>query len=459
MRYDVIIVGCGPAGIFTALELSNKSALKILMLDKGPDIDKRVCPASRGFGCIKSCNPCFLLCGWGGAGTFSDGKLHMSTDVGGWLSEYRSENELSKLVEHVDSIYLRFGAPEHLYGTDMDAVDEIRRKASLAGLDLIPVRLRHLGTDKCLQVLRDMRDYLKPRVEIGTRTDIKRLLVDGDEVSGVETVNGDKIHGRYVVLAPGRSGSEWLIDEAQRLGLKTANNPVDLGVRVEVPAPVMDDITRVLYEPKFVFYSKHFDDKVRLFCNCPNGEVITELYDDVLTVNGQSYAEKKTGNTNFALLVSTSFTEPFKEPIAYAKYIARLANIIGGGVILQRLGDLKRGRRSTQERIDRSIVTPTLITATPGDLSYVLPYRYLQDILEMLEALDNVSPGIYSNHTLLYGVEVKFYSSRPELNENLETKVRNLYAAGDGAGVTRSLAQASMSGVIVARDILKKERV
>ncbi|MEM3047491.1 MAG: FAD-binding protein, partial [Candidatus Bathyarchaeia archaeon] len=366
-------------------------------------------------------------------------------------------SELETLAEKVDSIYLKFGAPNRLYGTDLDAVDEIRRKASLAGLSLIPVKLRHLGTEKCTEVLRAMRDYLKPRVEMRTRTDVAHLIVKDGRVEGVTTNKDEMFSARHVILAPGRSGSEWLLSEGRRLGLQTVTNPVDLGVRVEVPAPVMDDLAQVLYEPKFVYYSKSFDDKVRLFCACPNGEVITELYDDVLTVNGQSYAEKKTQNTNFAVLVSTAFTEPFKEPIAYAKYIARLANIIGGGVIVQRLGDVKRGRRSTRERIERSIVNPTLKTATPGDLSYVLPYRYLSDILEMLEAMDKVSPGVYSDHTLLYGVEVKFYSSRPELNEHLETPVKGLYAAGDGAGVTRSLVQASMSGIIAAQGILNNE--
>ncbi len=258
-------------------------------------------------------------------------------------------------------------------------------------------------------------------------------------------------------MAPGRGGAEWLKCEAQSLGLKTLNNPVDVGIRVEVQAPVMEELTETLYEPKFVYYSKSFDDKVRTFCVAPKGEVITESYNGVLTVNGQSYAERKTGNTNFAILVTTSFTEPFREPIAYGKYLARLTNLLSGGVIIQRLGDLKVGRRSTEERIARSIVSPTLKNATPGDLSFVLPYRYLADIREMLEAMDEIAPGLDSNHTLLYGVEVKFYSSRLELSDSLETKIRNLFTIGDGAGVTRGLVQASASGVIVAREIIKRE--
>jgi len=240
--------------------------------------------------------------------------------------------------------------------------------------------------------------------------------------------------------------------------LKTLINPVDVGIRVEVLASVMEELTSILYEPKLIYYSKSFDDQIRTFCVAPYGEVITESYNGVLTVNGQSYAERKTENTNFAILVSTSFTEPFKEPIAYGKYLARLSNLLSGGVMIQRLGDLESGRRSTHERISRSVVTPTLKNATPGDLSFVLPYRYLADIREMLQALDEIAPGIHSRDTLLYGIEVKFYSSRLQLNNNLETKIRNLFTVGDGAGVTRGLVQASASGIIVAREIIKKEK-
>lgn len=315
-----------------------------------------------------------------------------------------------------------------------------------------------MGTEKCAETLRKMRSFLDGRVEVRTRSEVKGLIVGGGRVEGVETVGGDRIFARYVVVAPGRSGAEWLKCEAQALGLKTLNNPVDVGVRVEVQAPILEELTDVLYEPKLIYYSRFFDDYVRTFCVAPYGEVITESYDGVLTVNGQSYAERRSGNTNFAILVSTSFTEPFREPIAYGKYIARLTNLLSGGVIVQRLGDLEAGRRSTEERIKRSTVVPTLKSATPGDLSFVVPYRYLADIREMLEALDRLAPGLASGDTLLYGVEVKFYSSRLALNECLETPIKNLFTIGDGAGLTRGLVQASVSGVIAARQIVKRER-
>jgi len=457
MKYHVVIVGAGPAGIFSALELAEHTDLKILILDKGPDIDRRKCPSSRGLGC-KHCEPCAVLSGWGGAGAFSDGKLTLSTEVGGWLNEYVPKEKLEKLIEYVDDIYRKFGAPDRVYGADSEKVDEIERKASLARLRLIHQRIRHMGTEKCAETLRKMRRYLNSRIDVKMRTEVKGLIVKNKKIEGVETVDGEKILGKYVIVAPGRSGAEWLKTEAQALGLKTLNNPVDVGIRVEVLATVMEELTNALYEPKLIYYSKFFDDQVRTFCVAPYGEVITESYNGILTVNGQSYAESKTPNTNFAILVSTRFTEPFREPIAYGKYLARLTNLLSGGIIIQRLGDLEAGRRSTQERIERCVTTPTLKNATPGDLSFVLPYRYLTDIMEMLRALDHIAPRIYSKDTLLYGIEVKFYSSRLRLSNSLETKIRNLFTIGDGAGVTRGLVQASVSGIIVAREIMNREK-
>jgi uncharacterized FAD-dependent dehydrogenase len=457
LNYDVIIVGAGPAGIFSALELAEKTKLNVLMLDRGQDINQRKCPASRGYECV-NCDPCSVLSGWGGAGAFSDGKLTLSTEVGGWLDQYMSSKELQELLDCADGIYLKYGATEHVYGEDEEKIEDIERKASLAGLKLIRQRIRHMGTERCAETLRKMRHELDGKVEFKPRTDVKGLVVKNNIVEGIETANGETYSAKYVIAAPGRSGAEWLQAESQVLGLKTLNNPVDVGVRVEVLASVMEELTKVLYEPKLIYYSKSFDDQVRTFCVAPHGEVITESYDGVLTVNGQSYAERKTENTNFAILVSTSFTEPFKEPIAYGKYVARLGNLLSGSVMVQRLGDLESGRRSTPERIARSVVTPTLKNATPGDLSFVLPYRYLADIREMLQALDKLAPGLHSRDTLLYGIEVKFYSSRLQLSNTLETKIHNLFTIGDGAGVTRGLIQASASGVIASREIIRREK-
>jgi len=458
LKYDVIIVGAGPAGIFSALELTENTNLNVLILDRGADIAKRKCPSSRGFECVH-CEPCSVLSGWGGAGAYSDGKLTLSTEVGGWLNQYISTEELAELVKYCDGIYIKFGASEQVFGGQSEKIDEIEKKASLAGLKLIKQEVRHMGTDKCLETLQRMRKYLNGKITFQPKTEVKGLIVEDHQIKGVETVAGEKIKSKYVILAPGRSGAEWLQTEAQIRGLKTINNPVDIGVRVELLASIMENLTSVLYEPKLIYFSKQFDDQVRTFCVSPHGEVTTESYDGVLTVNGGSHAETKTANTNFAILVSTSFTEPFKEPVAYGKYVARLSNLLSGGVMVQRLGDLEKGRRSTPERLVHSVLTPSLKNATPGDLSFVLPYRYLADIREMLQALDKISPGVASPETLLYGVEVKFYSSHLQLTNALETKIQNMFTIGDGAGVTRGLIQASASGVIVARKILKREKL
>ena len=455
-EYGVIIVGAGPAGIFAALELTQSAHPRVLMLDKGPELEKRRCPARETGRCMK-CATCALVTGWGGSGAFSDGKLTLTTQVGGLLAEIRGESEAAQLVREVDDLWIRYGADGEPYEGDLESIEEVARRASLVGLQLQHYPIRHLGTERSGDILGAMYLELIHRgVEVRTRTEVTRLLTRDGVVTGVETSTGEVLTAPYVIVAPGREGADWLAGLARDLKLSLSVNPVDIGVRVELPAHVFAALTDLLYEPKFVYFSAAFDDRVRTFCVCPYGEVVTEWAGEVMTVNGHSYAHQKTDNTNFAVLVSKNFTEPFNEPTAYGKYIARLANLLSGGIIVQRLGDLRAGRRTTDQRLERCITRPTLKNATPGDLNLVLPYRYVVNILEMLDALDKVAPGVASRHTLLYGVEAKFYSSRLKLSQDLETEVHNLFAAGDGAGVTRGLVQASASGLVVAREILRR---
>ncbi|MFH1646634.1 MAG: FAD-dependent oxidoreductase [Chloroflexota bacterium] len=456
--YDVIIVGGGPAGIFAALELTQSAGLKVLLIEKGKDITERNCPVRDTGGTCVKCEPCDLVCGLGGAGAFSDGKLVLSAQVGGHLSDYLGDERARGLIKYVDELYLKFGASPRLFGGD-GAVNEIAQRATAAGLHLIPTPVRHMGTENCYSVMKAMREYLFPRLVLRLDAMACEVLVADGEVRGVVTNNGEKFLGKYLILAPGREGADWLSREAGRLKLTMHNNPIDVGVRVEVPAAVMNDLTDVLYEVKLEYLSRSFGDRIRTFCMCPAGQVITESTggtDPVVTVNGHSYAGRKSGNTNFALLVSTDFTKPFHEPIAYGKYLARLANLLGGGVLVQRLGDLLLGHRSTPERIRRGKVRPTLKSATPGDLSFALPYRHLTGLVEMLQAMDRLTPGVASPDTLLYGIEVKFYSCRPKLSACLETEVRNMFAVGDGTGVSRGLVQASASGLVAAVEIMRR---
>lgn len=456
-KYDVIIVGAGPAGIFSAIELlEKKKDAKILIIEKGKDIDERKCPMMIKEISCKTCPECALLSGWGGAGAFSDGKLNLSPEIGGFLSRYIDKDTLQSLIDYVDKIYVRYGAPKKTYGGSKEEIQEIERIASKNDIVFVPSKIRHIGTDRCKVLLKKIKRSLNAKAETLFGLEADGVIIKKGKAAGVRLKNGENIYSDYVILAPGREGSRWLEKESRRLHLTLLQNPVDIGVRVEVPASVFEHLTRVTYEPKLIFYSKKFDDKIRTFCVNPYGEVVKEYLKGIWTVNGHSYAKRKTNNTNFALLVSTFFTEPFDEPISYGRYIARLANFLGRGVIVQRLGDLQIGRRSTHERIAKGIVQPTLKDATPGDLSFVLPYRYLSDILEMIDALDKIAPGVNSKHTLLYGVEVKFYSMQLKLTNSLETEKENLFAVGDGAGVSRGLIQASASGVIAAKEIARR---
>ncbi len=485
-RYDVIIVGGGPAGIFSALELAHHSSASVLLLEKGVDISERHCPA-RTTGTCAHCSRCDITTGWGGAGAFSDGKLTLTPEVGGWLSDYVEAPALQVLIADVDSIYRHFGAPERLYGDDLEALERWSHRAAQQGLRLVRSPVRHMGTERAADVLSAMRAELEERVRIVTDTAVAQILTEGERgpgcgtleagpesaaspppiassaparVLGVRTASGEVFESPVVIAAPGREGSAWLNDEARRLGVPLVNNAVDIGVRVEVASVITDSITDELYEPKLLHTSRHFEDEVRTFCMNPHGVVCTESWGDAVTVNGHSYADagRKTTNTNFALLVSTRFTEPFKEPIEYGKSIARLANMLGKDILVQRLGDLRSGHRTTAKKLRRSVVEPTLRAATPGDLAFALPYRHLHDLIDMLDALDGLLPGVGGGETLLYGAEVKFYSSRVALDHDLQTPIRGLYAIGDGAGVTRGLVQASASGLLAARAIISDRR-
>ena len=443
-RKKIVIVGAGPAGIFAGLALKKtNAAADLLILEKGEDITRR----KREGG---------VMCGWGGAGAFSDGKLIISSEVGGFLSEFVAAVELDELLAAADRTYLDFGVADSLHGDMGERARALSEEAKLAGLVFVPTRIRHIGTEHCPEVLRRMREAFEGS-EVRTNCDVEAIVTEGGteggRVRGVRLAGGEEIAADFVIAAPGRSGAAWMRREAARIGLASHPNPVDIGVRVEVPAAVMRRLTDVAYEAKFIYYSRTFDDRVRTFCMNPYGEVVVESYGDIFTVNGHSYKGRQTENTNFAILVSSTFTHPFNDPLGYGQYIARLANLLGDGAIVQRLGDLLSGHRTTPERLRRCLTRPTLAQAAPGDLSFVLPYRHLKDILEMLEAMDRLAPGIFSRHTLLYGVEVKFYSNRIKLTPKLESEVSGLFVAGDGAGVTRGLLQASASGILVAREI------
>ncbi len=450
----VVIVGAGPAGIFAAIELVRLGFSDITILEKGKDLPDRRCPTAEN-GCV-SCRECDIMSGWGGAGAFSDGKLTLSGEVGGWLGEYVGLTELDDLIGYADQIWLRYGATKHVYEPEPDVAARLERQATLAGMHLTPMRIRHIGTDRAPEILGAVReDLVEAGVTVRTGTEATVIRAEGGRVTGVELSSGTFIPCDVVIAAPGREGAEWLARQAAALDIGLTNNAVDIGVRVEAPAPVMEPLTDHLYEAKLTYFSRSFGDRVRTFCMNPYGEVTTESYGDVVTVNGHSFAEDKTPYTNFAILVSQVFTRPFREPLTYGRSIARLANLLGEGILVQRLGDLKLGRRSTPDRIGASIVVPTLASATPGDLSNVIPYRHLTNILEFIEALDTLVPGLAAPGTLLYGVEVKFYSSRLELDVDLQTPVADLYAIGDGAGITRGLVQSGASGVVAARGVAR----
>ena len=461
-KYDAIIVGAGPSGIFTAYKLKEyNSDLNILLIEKGRNIEKRICPKRELQRCV-GCKPCSITTGFAGAGAYSDGKLSLSPDVGGELPAILGYDRAKELIDEADSIYLKFGADTNVHGVDqVERIEKIKKQAIVSNLKLIECPVRHLGTEEGYRIYGDLQKHLIDQgVEILFNTMVEDIIEENGVVTGVKTSSGDDYYSDDIVIAIGREGSEWLKGVCEKHSINTKVGTVDVGVRVEVRDEVMKEINETMYEGKMVYYTPTFDDKVRVFCSNPSGEVATEYYDDNLAVvNGHAYKSKdmKTKNTNFALLVSMNFTEPFKTPIEYGKHIAKLGNMLAGNKILvQRYGDFKRGRRSTDERITRNNIVATLKDAVPGDLSLVLPYRIMLDLSEMIEALDKIVPGMASDETLLYGVEVKFYSNKVDVTPEFKTNIKGLYAVGDGAGITRGLQQASANGIEVANTIIKK---
>lgn len=453
MRYDVIIVGAGPGGIYTAYELTQKKPdLKIAVFEAGHALEKRHCPidGDKVKSCVK-CSCCSIMSGFGGAGAFSDGKYNITNDFGGTLHEYVGKKKAIELMRYVDEINMKYGGEgTKLYST---AGTHFKKLCLQNGLNLLDASVRHLGTDINYVVLENLYAELKDRVEFHFDTPVRSVerTEDGYRV----ICDKDAYECDKCVISVGRSGSKWMEKVCEELDIHTKSNRVDIGVRVELPAVIFSHLTDELYESKIVYRTEKFEDSVRTFCMNPHGIVVNENTNGIVTVNGHSYegVEKQTENTNFALLVAKHFSEPFKDSNGYGESIARLSNMLGGGVIVQRFGDLVRGRRSNAKRIEEGIIEPTL-AATPGDLSLVLPKRILDGIIEMIYALDKIAPGTANDDTLLYGVEVKFYNMEVEIDEHLETKHRGLYIIGDGSGVTHSLSHASASGVFVAREIV-----
>lgn len=455
-KYDVAIIGGGPSAIFAAYELVTKNPeIHVVMIEEGHDIYHRNCPIAekKVTHCIK-CKPCNIMRGFGGAGAFSDGKYNFTSEFGGWLNEYLSDKRVEELIDYVDSINLSFGAPTEFFTTKNSS---ILKKALEFDLHLLQAKVRHLGTENNLQILKLLYEFLKERITILIDKHVDEFRKQEQEF--ILSLKGEnrQIRCDYLIAAPGRSGSEWFSDQCHKLGLSMSSNQVDVGVRVEIPAELFQHITDEVYEAKLVYRTKRYGDLVRTFCMNPKGYVVSENTDGIITVNGHSYRDEKlhSKNTNFALLVSNKFTEPFREPQQYGKRIASFSNMLGGGVLVQRFGDLIKGRRTNEHRLSQSFTKPTL-AATPGDLSLVLPKRHLDNLIEMIYALDKIAPGMANDDTLLYGVEVKFYSSRLQLTSELETEIQNMFGIGDGAGITRGLSQASASGVHVARIIQKR---
>lgn len=473
-KYDVIVVGAGPAGIFACYELTRKAPhWKVLLVDKGHDIYRRrcpileekitLCPPAAGRKQYAGCLPaCSITAGFGGAGAYSDGKFNITTEFGGWLNDYLPQSKVLELIKYVDQINLDHGATTTITDPTTDAIRSIEQRGYAAGLKLLRAQVRHLGTEQNLEILKSIYEYLQSRIDMLFKAEVEDIVTvkqDGQhQVQGIVLKNGEVYEAEQVMIAPGRDGSVWLSEILKKRRLKMTNNQVDVGVRVETSDIVMREINEHLYEGKFIFNTS-VGTRVRTFCSNPSGHVVVENHTGVMAANGHSYKDPALGsaNTNFALLVSHKFTDPFDKPNEYAREICKRANdLSNGGVIVQKYGDILRGRRSTAGRIAEGFLEPTLKEAVAGDLGLVLPYNTMKSLIEMVEALDKVTPGIASEHTLFYGVEAKFYSARPKLSEGLETEISGLFCGGDGAGITRGLAQAGAAGVWIARNMMEK---
>lgn len=470
MKYDVAIIGAGPCGYFCAYELVEKNPnLKVVLIDKGLSIERRRCPVlehklSKCPVNPKGYNECFPACsitnGFGGAGAYSDGKFNITTEFGGWLQDYIDHDKLMDLIHYVDDINLKYGATPVITDPFTPKVKEIERNAMSVGLKLLHSKVRHLGTEENLKILTRIYNDLSKKITALFSTAVKDIVIEDGKVTGVITDKGDIIEAENVLLAVGREGSKWLTETFDKYHINMKQNQVDIGVRVECPNMVMEEINKNLYEGKFLFKTST-GSTVRTFCSNPGGHVVMENYQGVVNVNGHSYNDPalSSENTNFALLVTHHFEEPFKKPNDYALKVSSLANQLAcGSVLVQRFGDILKGRRTTYKRLSEGFVRPTLKEAVPGDLTLCLPQKTMQSIIEMIKVLDNITPGIATEHTLLYGVEAKYYSAHPEINDKFEVAgVKNLYVGGDGAGLTRGLAQAGACGVYVARNILEKK--
>ncbi len=466
-KYDIVIVGAGPAGIFAAYELHQKNPkLDVLLIDKGLNIYDRKCPIlekkitkcpvnKKG---VSGCYPaCSITNGFGGAGAYSDGKFNITSEFGGWMTEYLERDEVEELIHYVDEINLKHGATKTITDPTTKKVKEIEKRGLASGLKLLRAKVRHLGTEDNLEILKSIYSYLSDKITMKYKTEVTDLVVENRSIKGIK-IKDDIISCQQVILAPGRDGSSWLTELSKKYDIPQTANQVDIGVRVETNDELMEEINENLYEGKFI-YRTSVGTTVRTFCSNPSGHVVIENHSGTMLANGHSYRDPKLGsrNTNFALLVSHKFSKPFSEPNEFAHEVSRLANkLSSGAIIVQTYGDIKRGRRTTEKRLKESFVSSTLKEAVPGDLGLVLPYNTMKSIIEMVEALENVTPGIASDHTLFYGIEAKFYSARPEMNKHFEAPINGLYFGGDGAGITRGLAQAGASGVWAARDILRQ---